>query len=233
MPRTDGTFSVSADQSLPFPDGFFEGIFCSDAFHCFLHRVGSVREMRRILAASGILTLARFGNAAVLPREGYELTARYDRLFQGMHHVLLGEETLVDAYLSRRGASLGESDAVDLLQKQKWLCAVASMRSDLFAPGESLPSWPHAVGRLQINPIYKLEEKAPNGDVHLRFQFPSDWYRFENDAYLRYAPERCVLPGDVVRAMEKGERHLGLDSYVDKFVVIGMPERYSERGSAS
>jgi SAM-dependent methyltransferase/uncharacterized protein YbaR (Trm112 family) len=221
---------ASADQALPFADSFFDGIFCSDAFHCFLHRAASVREMRRALSPLGVLTLARFGNAAVEPREGYELTvAGYERLFPGIRHAFVGEESLIDAYLSRHGAHIEGSDPLEKLEKQKWLCVVASERPDIFARGQPLPSWPHAVGRLQINPIYKVEKRAANGDLELVFKFPSDWYRFENEAYLRYAPERCTLPAELACALEKREVPPGIDDYVSRFVVIGMPERYCEK----
>jgi ubiquinone/menaquinone biosynthesis C-methylase UbiE/uncharacterized protein YbaR (Trm112 family) len=221
---------ASADQALPFRDNDFAGVFCSDAFHYFCHRAASVREMRRLLARDGTLAIARFGNAAVEPREGYELTVGgYEKLLHGMRHVFAGEAALLDAYISRKSADLSESEPTDRLQKQKWLSVVASGRSAVFRPGEPLPRWPHAVGRLQINPIYKVERTDANGDVHLRFQFPSDWYKFENDAYLRYAPERCVLPGLVARALEKNEPGDELESYVSKFVIIGMPDRYVQR----
>jgi ubiquinone/menaquinone biosynthesis C-methylase UbiE len=225
---------ASADAPLPFSEGLFQGIFCSDAFHYFLHRAASLREMRRLLTPQGILILARFGNAAVEPREGYELSLDgYDRLLHGLPHVFTGEDAVVSAYARRSGADLSGADTPDQLARQKWLSVVASSQTNLFRHGESFDRWPHAVGRLQINPVYVVEKQHANGDLSLRFHFPSDWYEFENKAYLTYAPERCVLPAALARAVERGEHHPELERYIGKFVVIGMPDRYCDSGQRS
>jgi hypothetical protein len=86
---------------------------------------------------------------------------------------------------------------------------------------------------LQINPIYAVEKREKNGDLLLRFEFPSEWYKFENGEYLRYAPEQCVFPGALARALERGERPPELERYIAKFVVIGMPDRYCDSGRLS
>jgi hypothetical protein len=223
----------SADQSLPFAPGVFHGIFCSDAFHLFLYRASCVRELTRVMAQEGTLVVARIGNASVEPREGYELTATgYGRLFGELRHVVLDEDALVRSYTDRRTPDL-DRVPTGHLDSQKWLSVVASRRSEVFAKGGNFADWPHAVGRLRINPIYRIDAQAPNGDLTLRFEFPSPWYKFENGAYLSYAPERVVLPGSAVRALERPDANQAepsLAPYVSKFVVIGMPERYSDSG---
>jgi SAM-dependent methyltransferase/uncharacterized protein YbaR (Trm112 family) len=213
-----------ADQALPFAPGSLDGVFCSDAFHYFLYRARSVREMTRVLAPTGTLALARFGNAAVAPREGYELTvAGYRRLLAGTNAILMGEDRLLQGYLEGRGPDpAGEDDA--RLAGQKWLSAVASRAGAV--PATTFDAFPHAAGRLRLNPIYQVAPLEPTGDLDLRFTFPSEWYRFENEAYLRYAPERCRVPAAVVSALETGAPHPALQDLIAKCVVIGMPERY-------
>jgi hypothetical protein len=95
-----------------------------------------------------------------------------------------------------------------------------------FAPSISFKRFPHAEGRLELNPIYAVDERTGAGDLQLRLEFPSKWYRFENEGYLSYAPKRVQVPGEVVRALEAGEAHPALDELVRQFVVIGMPDRY-------
>jgi ubiquinone/menaquinone biosynthesis C-methylase UbiE/uncharacterized protein YbaR (Trm112 family) len=218
-----------ADQALPFADGVLDGVFCSDAFHLFLHRAMSVREIRRILSPEGVLAVARFGNAAVEPREGYELKVDgYKRLFAGFEHVVIvGEETVLAQYLDKRAPDLTGTESTEELASQKWLSAVASRSRRAFVPGTPFSTFPHAVGRLQLNPIYAVEGTSPSGDLDLRFVFPSDWYRFENQTYLRYAPERCRVSGDVARALAARQPHPELDDLIRQCVVIGMPDRYA------
>jgi SAM-dependent methyltransferase/uncharacterized protein YbaR (Trm112 family) len=216
-----------ADRALPFANEAFTGIFCSDAFHCFLHRAATVRELQRLVTGEGVIVLARFGNANVEPREGYELAPHgYQRLFGDMPHVLLGEDELVAAYRRRSGPDLSARPISDEVERQKWLSIVASKRTGLFTAPKPLAHWPHAVGRLQLNPIYRIEKRAENGDVDLRFEFPSDWYKIENHGYLEYAPETCRVPGAVMRALETKQAHPELDTYVAQFVLIGMPDHY-------
>jgi SAM-dependent methyltransferase len=223
---------ASADESLPFADGAFDGVLCSDAFHCFLNRAASVREMRRMLSPEGTLVLARFGNAAVEPREGYELVVeQYKRLFDGIGHVALGEDALVKAYSERKSADLQHEAPLENLARQKWISVVASRQPAVFRPSEAFGAWPHAVGRLQLNPIYRVERRESNGDLSLRFEFPSEWYKFENEAYLAYAPKEVRLPARLSRDLAASANDMELDRYIGQFVVIGMPDRYVARAA--
>ena len=110
---------------------------------------------------------------------------------------------------------------------QKWLSVVASPSRAAFAPGKAFSTFPHALGRLQLNPIYAVEARSPDGALDLRLRFPSEWYRFENESYLRYAPERVRVSGDVLRTLGTSAAHPDLEELVRKCVVIGMPERYA------
>jgi ubiquinone/menaquinone biosynthesis C-methylase UbiE/uncharacterized protein YbaR (Trm112 family) len=216
-----------ADRALPVRDQAFHGVFFSDAFHYFLHKSTAVREMQRVLMADGIIVLARFGNAAVEPREGYELQADgYARLFPELTSVLLGEEALVRAYLDRRRPDLHVGAPVPDLAAQKWLSLVVSKNADVFAGERRFSAWPHALGELHLNPIYRVAAVEATGDIDLQFRFPSEWYRFENQGYPAYAPERCRVRASVVRALERGERPPEVEELIAQFVVIGTPHRY-------
>ena len=194
-----------ADQPLPFSERVFGGIYCSDAFHYFLHRAGSVRELRRLMADDGVLILSRFGNVEVEPREGYELSIEgYRRLFGDLPQLFLGEEDLINRYLDRRGPDLAVEAPVASLRREKWVSVVASRNLERFHQSERFMNWPHAVGRLQINPIYLATGAGYNGGLELQFQFPSPWYEFENQRYRDYAPGSCHLTQEVLQALPRG-----------------------------
>jgi ubiquinone/menaquinone biosynthesis C-methylase UbiE/uncharacterized protein YbaR (Trm112 family) len=214
-----------ADQPLPFAPNVFAGVMCSDAFHYFQHRALCVREMTRLLEPDGVLILCRFGNWEVEPREGYELTVdSYDRLLNGMNHVFLGEEDLVTRYLDRRGPDLCSEAPRDTLRRQKWLSMVAE--KDLGShPPVQFNEWPHARGRLQINPMYSATS-TPTGGFNLTFHFPSAWYALENERYSQYAAPECEVSPSDLHSLSVGERSPRIDSLVDHFVVLGLPEAY-------
>jgi SAM-dependent methyltransferase len=217
-----------ADQPLPFAEKTFGGIFCSDAFHYFLQRAASVREFQRQLASDGVLILCRFGNVEVEPREGYELSIEgYRSLLGGWPHVMLGEEDLVERYLEKRGPDLAMRGGPAELRKQKWLSLVAARSLDRVKTEQRFATWPHALGRLQLNPIYLEDSSQPGGETALRFEFPSSWYEFENQRYLGYAPRQARITHEAWAALKEGRPSPALQEYIDQFVILGMPERYS------
>jgi ubiquinone/menaquinone biosynthesis C-methylase UbiE len=216
---------AAADQALPFAPGTFSGVICSDAFHYFLHRALSVREMLRVLDSHGALVLARFGNGEVEPREGYELTIDgYERLVEGTDHIFLGEDDLVTRYLDHRGPDLTRESPRDSLKRQKWISLVAE--TDLRAhPPVEFEEWPHARGSLQLNPIYS-PVPAPAGGVKLTFHYPSKWYAFENEKYAQYAASECEVAQSDLLLLAEGRRSPRIDDLVDHFVVLGLPDAY-------
>ena len=215
------------DRPLPFRTGSFESAFCSDAFHYFLNKAGCLREARRVLAPDGLIGIVRFGNVAQEPREGYELTvAGYAELFGEIPHVLLGEDELVASYLRRRGPDLRRRETPGELEDQKWLTAVLSAEESSFREYGPFCDWPHAGGRLVLNPIYLMESMSPSGDLTLRFEFPSKWYEFENAGYREYAPDSVDVPRDVLTALLAGDRTEAVQELIDRFVIVGVPDRY-------
>ncbi|MFZ1413394.1 MAG: class I SAM-dependent methyltransferase [Defluviicoccus sp.] len=215
-----------ADTSAPFADRAFGSVFCSDAFFCFLQRAAAVREMVRITGPEGNIVLTRTRNFAVEPRQGYELTAEgYRRLFAGcgLKTALFSEDALVSQYCSRQGLDLTADNAANL-ERSEWLSIFASRSDAPFRHYPAWAAWPHAVGRLGVNPLY---DRTPlNGQVDLKVRFPSDWYRYQNAKFLEYAPEHCTVPAGLIAALGGGQSSADVETYVDRFVVIGMPDRY-------
>ncbi len=216
-----------ADRSLPFSTDSFAGILCSDAFHYFQHRIVCVREMERLAKSDGLMLITRFGNSLVEPREGYELTPEgYGSLFCNRPTVLTCEDSLLARYLQKHGPKLDTEPSADHLKAQKWLSAVTSTRTDLFHDDGALESWPHAVGRLKINPLYVEEETDSSEERVFRFRFPSRWYEIEDSNYRQYAPDLVRLPAKVFDQIEAGERTNEIEKLVAQCFLIGMPDRY-------
>ena len=62
--RRSSRCASRAAEALPFPDGFFDAVLCSDAFHHFRDQDAAVREMRRTVRPGGgvvILEMDRSG----------------------------------------------------------------------------------------------------------------------------------------------------------------------------
>jgi ubiquinone/menaquinone biosynthesis C-methylase UbiE len=217
-----------ADGRLPFSSEVFSGVFCSDAFHCFLRRLQCVEEMKRVTHdEDGLLLLARFGNREVEPREGYELTGEeYKAMFTGLTTRLVSEEHLLHDYLKGLGPQLGDPLPPSQMVGQKWLSLAASKQPGTLRNSGKLGEWPHGVGRLKLNPLYQVVNVSASGNQHLKLKFPSAWYEFENRGCLRYMPESVELSRSAADALQNGQRTDEISRLLKSCVVIGVPERY-------
>ena len=215
------------DRPLPFSEGFFDSAFCSDAFHLVLNKVGCVREARRVTSRDGLIGIVRFGNAALEPREGHELSVDgYAHLFDDVPHVLLGEDELIGSYRDWDAPDMSRRELSTRLEGQKWLSAVLSDNETVFRSHGPAGDWAHAEGQLVLNPIYRVESATEQGDVTLRFEFPTEWYEFENAGYLEYAPESVTVSQEVLADVRAGSRTDAVRDLIDRFVVVGVPDRY-------
>jgi SAM-dependent methyltransferase/uncharacterized protein YbaR (Trm112 family) len=223
-----GDFVCSeADVKLPFRSQSVCGVFCSDAFHYFLDRWQCAEEMKRLVEPGGVIVLSRFGNRRVEPREGYELTENgYAGLFDSLPARLISEEEILNAYLEKRGPSLGRPPDMARLAARKWLSLVASGSETIFRDHPEFKTWPHAAGRLMLNPLYRVVNESPNGDITMEFRYPSKWYEFENSDCARYMPRTAVVPKGILGALESGAWTGELEPLVRQCVVVGMPDRY-------
>jgi len=226
----DGDYICSeADVRLPLRSRSLGGIFCSDAFHCFLGRWQSAEEMKRLVKPGGIIVLSRFGNRRVEPREGYELSPEgYIRLFDDRPVRLISEREVLGSYLEKKGPPLGRPPDREHLAGQKWLSLVASDDPGLFRDHPEFGTWPHAAGRLALNPLYHEIARSPDGEVTVEFRFPSKWYEFENAGCREYMPATATLRPDAlaILASGSGEWNAEVEALVRQCVVVGMPDRY-------
>ena len=213
------------DDRLPFPDGFFGAILCADAFHYFRRKESAVADFRRLLAPDGVLALTRFGNARVEPREGDELDPEgYARLFEGFRYRFLEDGGILRRYVSGRLPDLSVPDGTASVTDAKWLTLVASGSDAPFRDGGPVGPWPHGLGRLRVNPLYRI---APRADgAALTLEFPSPWFEFENRECLAYMPTTIDLARRTLEDIEAQRRTPEVDDLVRRCVVLGLPEAY-------
>ena len=222
---------VSADNHLPLADDVFEATLCSDAFHIMQDKAAMLNEFRRVMTDQGSLFLARVANAEKEPHEGYELDVDgYAGLVSDLPCAMLGEDELLARYLQGMGPDLSRGTDDAGLRQQKWLTLVASPRQELFVEHGRFKDWPHAVGRLAVNPVYVETSAAQptgrDGTRHFEFAFPSDWYEFENNAYRTYASSAFSIPVSLLPDLNQRCTDEAVQRHVARFEVLGMPDRY-------
>jgi ubiquinone/menaquinone biosynthesis C-methylase UbiE len=219
----------AADGPLPFADGFFSAAFCSDAFHYFIHKLSSLKELRRLISDDGMIILVWVHNlhvrrphdGAPLPPEGYEA------LVADMPHRLIADSAVLARYLQRQGPPLASSKEPGQLSREPLLSIVASHRQDVFKDHGEFQDWPHGHGRLDLNPLYRIDKTSDSsGDVQLRRKYPSDFYLNDHAQSSEYLPETVKVHSRVLTDLAEGHRTPDVERLVDQFVAMGMPERY-------
>ena len=193
---------------LPFADDAFSAAICSDAYHCIKDRRPLLSEIERC-APQKPLVLARAGNRSIRPNEGFETDIR-GYLDEVPGAQVFHDSGLVSDYLERR---VPRPSSPDQAREHKWVSFVRNA-----APASALSAqWPHAVGQLVLNPIYRVHHE---GDaLHLRYHSPSDWFEFENGQMSTYLPRRLTVTREELQTPS--------ESLIRQTVVIGVPDRYN------
>ena len=180
----------AADASLPFPDGTFSAAFCSDAFQYFLSKATSARELKRLTQDHGIIVLFWVRNGLLEhPYGGLPLPpAGYQALVADMPHRLVADSEVLARYLRKQGPPLARSAEIESLAHEPVLSIVASHRQEALVDYGTFEHWPHARGRLDLNPLYVKEPRNGDGSVSLRRRFPSPLYEQLNEECKSYLP---------------------------------------------
>jgi SAM-dependent methyltransferase len=218
----------AADMSLPFPDGAFSTAFCSDAFHYFDHKLISFRELERLTRDNGVIILVWVHNALWrCPHDGLPLPPEgYEELIGDIPHRLVADSEVLSRYLEKTGPPLAHSAPAERLAREPVLSIVATRNQDIFQDYGSFEDWPHAEGRLKLNPLFVTDGPQQNGHVSLRRKFPSAFYEEEHKQCKTYLPEELTIASTTFNDLASGKRTSEIDKLIEQLLVIGTPERY-------
>jgi SAM-dependent methyltransferase/uncharacterized protein YbaR (Trm112 family) len=217
---------ANAGDGLPFHDDSFAGTLCSDAYHLIPNRARLMQEIRRC-APRQLTIVTRVGNSAVMPNEGLENTlSGYLEEIGGADTRAFDESTLAKCYLARRDPLAFVEADMDCVTRGKWLSFIWNLPESRRTDAPDSRRWPHELGVLGINPIYRAALSA-NDHVQLRFEFPGIWYAYENHEMLSYHPRQVSLSAIQLDALKSGCRHDSFPELISQFVLIGMPRRFA------
>jgi SAM-dependent methyltransferase len=216
----------NADGPLPFTDGVFSAAFCTDAFHYLVNKVTASNELKRLTRDNGIIVLTWVHNVNFRkPNDGVPLPPEgYKSLVADMPHRMVDDSDVLARYLRKKGPALARSCEPERLAQAPLLSLVASRRQDVFKDYESFDGWPHANGRLGLNPLYMVDRR--DSDVQLRRTFPSASFVEEHSELKDYLPELVSVRSETLTDLANGNRTPEVDTLVGLFVALGMPDRY-------
>jgi ubiquinone/menaquinone biosynthesis C-methylase UbiE len=225
----------AADTALPFRDGTFAAVFCSDAFQYFVNKATCVRELRRLTQPAGFMVLNALPNARLQGTHALLKRSRnsrplspegYQQLVADMPHCLVTTRDVLGRYLHKQGPMLRRSGDLTPLADAPFVSLLASHRPEVFRAYGPFEAWPHAEGCLGFNPLYVHEGPTGQGKVQLRRTFPSRVYAQEYADYQAYLPETVELRAEVFTELAQGKRTPELEGLLEQCVVLGMPQGY-------
>jgi ubiquinone/menaquinone biosynthesis C-methylase UbiE len=219
---------TEASQLLPFPDRAFSALLCVDGFQLVENKAVAIQELKRVTHEDGLIMLVASRNARVqyryardpLPPEGYQA------LVADMPHRLVADNDVLSRYLQLNGPPLAHSASLECLANESLLSVVASHRREVFRDHGLFPDWPHAEGRLRLNPLFVEESPDERGKCRLRRVFPSAFYEQDNHECKRYLPEEVFVDAEVLKDVQAGKRTPAMEPLITQCVVLGMPEGY-------
>jgi SAM-dependent methyltransferase len=223
----------AADTTLPFPTGTFAAVFCTDAFQYFVNKATCVRELRRLTQPEGFVLLGALPNARL--RGSHALLKRsrngrplqpdgYQQLVADMPHCLVATRDVLGWYLHKQGLLLRRSGDLTPVEDAPFVSLLASHRPDVFRTYGPFDEWPHAEGRLEVNPLYVHEGSKRPGTVRLRRTYPSYVYAQEYADYPEYLPETVEVRAELFTDLAQGKHIPELESLLAQCVVMGMPQ---------
>ena len=219
-----------ADASLPFQEGTFSAAFCSDAFHYFSDKATSTRELKRVTRNNGVIVLFWVRNGLLQhPYAGLPLPpAGYQALVADMPHRLVADSAVLARYLKKQGPPLAHSADFESLASEPVLSIVASHRPEALVDYGTFEHWPHARGRLDVNPLYVKETRNGNGNgtVCLRRSFPSPQYEQLNEECKSYLPVSVDLNQAMWNEVLNGKKSQDMETLIEQCVLLAIPERY-------
>jgi SAM-dependent methyltransferase/uncharacterized protein YbaR (Trm112 family) len=218
----------ATDGPLPFPDGFFSTAFCSDAFHYFVKKAATIRELKRLTREDGLIILTWVHNAHIrVAHDGLPLPPEaYEALVDDIPHRLIADREVLARYRQKRGPALATAHDVDDLTDAPVLSILASHRTDVFKDYGSFEEWPHGQGHLSLNPLYEIGRVPHRDEIELLRRFPSDFYATDHAESKEYLPQSVKIPSQVLEDLNHNKRTADIDALIDRCVVLDVPERY-------
>jgi SAM-dependent methyltransferase len=216
---------VDVNGALPFIDDAFSSSFCSDAFQFLREKKNLIAELERC-APGKPLILTRVGNRTARPNTGDELSAEeYCDLLGRQTTRAFGEHELIRHYLARRNPLAAPQTLPTALNWDKWLTFVINPSSIQQGEIDQDELWPHAVGELVLNPIFRRQEISPD-TWRLVFEFPTIWFAYQNSEKHGYHGNRIECSKELVQTANERRHDPEIHRLLDQFVLLGLPDRY-------
>jgi SAM-dependent methyltransferase len=223
---------IDAEVANPFPENYFDAVFCLDAFHYLHSKAAVVSELKRIVKSDGLWLFPHLHNALQKNiTAGIPLSPEhYLRCFDSPDVKLFDESELVRGLTERHTLDLQRSPDMATLNAAPTLALVGG-KTDLWRQHQDFPSalCKHP-GNLTINPIYRASSSSQGEEWQLIW--PNDVMKAEcseAEAILPRSWKRNRGELDALLRADSAADNSNLADLVAKFVLVALPPNYCVR----
>jgi ubiquinone/menaquinone biosynthesis C-methylase UbiE len=221
---------AEADTDLPFKTDSIDSVLCVNAFHFFSNMKRCSEELDRIVNDEGVVILASLRHAdCAAPTRNQAISAKnYRDLFQFAGVGVYSDNDVFLRYLRKQGPDLDRKLCMSEARQQALISLVATRNVQQLHVFHEFDQYPHGLGNLQINPLYKVVDSASGSrTIQLELSYPSQQYRQSQPELEGYLPAEVSIPREVLIDHSK-DRHL-IAELVSKCVLIDLPSNYSRK----
>jgi SAM-dependent methyltransferase len=214
----------------PFPNDFFDGVFCLDAFHYFHSKAAIVSELQRVVNSNGIWIFPHLHNL-LQPNvtAGIPLSPdSYLESFSSVEPRLFAEQDILRALCTNQSLDWSVRNSADDLHFAPALTLVGGPQRHFGVQQAPLAAFCYPPCRLAINPIYRAVQKGEG--ALLTLNWPNMTLRMECDGVKAYLPETFLLRASDLRAISRREfnwQDPRTQELLRQFVVVPLPAHYS------
>ncbi len=212
-----------ADRPLPFLDGSFRAVVCSDALHDVSEPALLAREMLRVIAKNGTIFGIHLHNPAFThpyPGRNPLTAAGYASIFSAGDPRLLDEGPILRRWIEDREVDLSASRAPSSLERARTLTLLAGSREPDRTHRNDVGDPEHLV----LSPLY---EAAASGDgLLLRRRWPSPLYPREYPEAETYLPESASIGAGSLSALRRDRLDAETAKLFRRRVILDLPPSY-------
>lgn len=213
---------------LPFQDNVFSFVFFADSFHYIKNKDVSIYESKRVIFPDGAVLVTSSRNRLIAnPYIGYAIPPNgYTELLKKNNYCILSNDSVIDRYIDKFKPDTSVSTPLEELKSKTLLSFVISDNTEYYRDHGKLESWPHAGGRLTLNPLYEIYKNGGTDLVYLKRKFPTSFYEEDHPEYKRYLPESVMIPSSILSDLPDVENVPEYEDLLRRCVLIGVPDNY-------
>jgi SAM-dependent methyltransferase len=234
MGRNATHLCLDAEVPSPFPDEYFDGVFCLDAFHYLHSKRAVIAELKRVVGLEGMWLFPHLHNAL---REnitaGVPLSPEaYLECFDIPGARLFDEATILRALSQEHTLDLREQAQVSKLNQSPTVTLIAG-KPDLWRKHGQFPSsLCRKRSSLVLNPIYR----RAHGKAEWTLTWPNDEMRTECGGAEKVLPatgswSKTELQHLLSENSKSDEARLS--ELVARFVLVPLPTNYCRDAALS